>query len=125
MTLFECALGRYPYPPPGDHVHSLGFWELLEYIVVEPPPELPRERFSPQLCSFVAACLQKETKKRPTVAELQAHPFLQLHRGANLADLLNGGAAITTAAPASSPAAAQAAATAAPLKASPAAPLSS
>jgi hypothetical protein len=34
----------------------LGFWELLEYIVEEAAPTLPRHdtRFSPELCDFVA-----------------------------------------------------------------------
>lgn len=33
----------------------LGFWELLEYIVHEPPPVLCSEDgFSPELCDFVS-----------------------------------------------------------------------
>ena len=35
LTLVECALGRFPYPPPHDAGVQLGFWELLEYIVME------------------------------------------------------------------------------------------
>jgi serine/threonine protein kinase len=46
---------------------GLGFWELLEYIVVEPPPVLPRPSFSPEFCDFVAKCLQKDAKARPSV----------------------------------------------------------
>ena len=35
LTMVECALGRFPYPPPSDAGVQLGFWELLEYIVME------------------------------------------------------------------------------------------
>lgn len=39
----------------------LGFWELLEYIVMEAPPALSRDdgQFSPELCDFVSKCLVK------------------------------------------------------------------
>lgn len=32
LVLLECAVGRFPYPPPGEAITTLGFWELLEYI---------------------------------------------------------------------------------------------
>lgn len=94
LTLLECALGRFPYPPQdtaagpnAPQAAPLGFWELLEYIVVEPAPQLPKEQFSTELCSLIAACLQKESKARPTVANLAAHPFLAMHKDASLAEL--------------------------------------
>ncbi|KAF5842541.1 kinase-like domain-containing protein [Dunaliella salina] len=94
LTLVECALGRYPYPPPGQNqpTQPLGFWELLEYIVHEPPPVLSSEDgFSPELCDFVAQCLVKDTKKRPKIEALSKHPFLQMHKDNSngLTDLLN------------------------------------
>jgi mitogen-activated protein kinase kinase 1 len=63
----------------GETCASLGFWELLEYIVMEPPPALPAESFSPELCDFVASCLQKDAAARPSVTALAAHPFLAKH----------------------------------------------
>jgi serine/threonine protein kinase len=68
----------------------LGFWELLEYIVVEPPPTLPMEdgRFSPELRDFVCHCLVKDAAQRVSVEELSHHPFLAMHRATNLSGLL-------------------------------------
>ena len=56
LALLECATGRFPYPPEtsGDGDESsetapprappktLGFWDLLDHIVREPAPTLPR-----------------------------------------------------------------------------------
>ncbi|EFJ51614.1 hypothetical protein VOLCADRAFT_73333 [Volvox carteri f. nagariensis] len=89
LTLLECALGRFPYPPPGESTGvNLGFWELLEYIVIEPAPTLPADQFSPELVDFVAQCLQKDAKARASVTTLAQHPFLKLHPDASLQDVL-------------------------------------
>ncbi|KAG2439821.1 hypothetical protein HYH02_010455 [Chlamydomonas schloesseri] len=88
LTLLECALGRFPYPPPGETGVNLGFWELLEYIVMEPPPALPADQFSPALCDFVGQCLQKDAAARPSVTALAAHPFLAMYLDASLAEVL-------------------------------------
>lgn len=48
ICLVECALGRYPY--------SLGcgnFWEIMDQVVSQPPPKLPRDAFSPAFLDFV------------------------------------------------------------------------
>ncbi len=68
----------------------LGFWELLEYIVLEAPPALPRSdgRFSPELCDFVAKCLVKDPRQRPSIDTIAKHAFLKTHKETNLADLL-------------------------------------
>ncbi|KAL6752613.1 kinase-like domain-containing protein [Haematococcus lacustris] len=94
LTLVECALGRFPYPPPGDPSAAqqpLGFWELLEYIVEEAVPVLPRgdPRFSAELCDFVAKCLVKDARQRATIDVLSKHAFLRTHKGTNLAELLS------------------------------------
>ncbi|GLC37190.1 hypothetical protein PLESTB_000989600 [Pleodorina starrii] len=88
LTLLECALGRFPYPPPGETGVNLGFWELLEYIVIEPAPTLPADQFSPELVDFVGQCLQKDAKARPSVTALAQHPFLKLHPDASLQGVL-------------------------------------
>ncbi len=49
---------------------QLGFWELLEYIVMEGAPTLPRDQFSPEFCDFISKCLLKDAKSRPSVQEL-------------------------------------------------------
>ena len=40
------------------------------------PPVLPDGVASPELRSFIAACLQKDYCRRVSVAELLAHPFV-------------------------------------------------
>ena len=56
LALLECATGRFPYPPetsddgdessetapPRAPPKTLGFWDLLDHIVREPAPTLPR-----------------------------------------------------------------------------------
>eukprot|EP00898_Chlorokybus_atmophyticus_P002443 jgi/Chlat1/319/Chrsp1S03073 len=81
LTLVECAMGRFPYPPAGAKTAqpAMGFWDLLDYIVEKPPPVLPADKFSPEMCSFVAMCLQKEPQHRPTATDLLEHPFLKIH----------------------------------------------
>jgi len=78
LTLVECALGRYPYPNNNSTGtgEQMGFWELLDFIVKAPAPSLPPDRCSPELCAFVAACLQKEPEERPTAQLLLDHPFI-------------------------------------------------
>ncbi|KAH9557055.1 hypothetical protein CY35_07G065800 [Sphagnum magellanicum] len=77
LTLLECALGRFPYQPPGEDEGWLNFYELLETIVEQPPPVAPADKFSPEFCSFISACVQKEPRDRLSAAELLNHPFLQ------------------------------------------------
>merc|ERR1712037_383647 len=87
LSLVECALGRFPYPPI-DHAVSnqeaaaaagggggglsqmkLSFWDLLHYIVENPPPQLP-DTFSPEFRDFISLCLRKEPEKRGKLADL-------------------------------------------------------
>jgi len=90
LSLVEAAMGRFPYPPPGSPSSSqpLGFWDLLDYIVEEPPPRLNPETSSPELCNFLACCLQKNPKKRVSAAKLLEHPFIKAYKGVNVADLI-------------------------------------
>merc|ERR1711904_125646 len=95
LSLVECALGRFPYPPidpnqeSGKSAMKLSFWDLLHYIVENPPPEL-LDTFSPEFKDFISKCLQKEPEKRGKVAELLEHPFLVMHEGEdiNVSDLI-------------------------------------
>jgi len=77
LTLLECALGRFPYQPPEQDEGGLSFYALLQTIVDQPPPVAPSDEFSPEFCSFIAACLQKEPGDRASAAQLLNHPFLQ------------------------------------------------
>ncbi|KAM0277771.1 hypothetical protein ACHAQH_005564 [Verticillium albo-atrum] len=71
LTIIECAMGQYPYPP---EVSSTIFSQLSA-IVEGDPPDLP-ESFSSTTRDFVKRCLNKVPKDRPTYAMLLQHPWL-------------------------------------------------
>ncbi|KAI7279634.1 kinase-like protein [Hortaea werneckii] len=72
LTVIECALGRYPYPPETyDNIFS-----QLSAIVDGEPPDLPAERYSEAARNFVAGCLNKIPKLRPTYPMLLQHAWL-------------------------------------------------
>lgn len=72
LTVIECAMGRYPYPP---EVSSTIFSQLSA-IVEGDPPDLPSEGYSPQAQDFVRSCLNKNPHKRHTYPMLLAHPWI-------------------------------------------------
>ncbi|KAI9701038.1 MAG: hypothetical protein M1836_001707 [Candelina mexicana] len=72
LTVIECALGRYPYPPETYN----NIFSQLSAIVDGDPPELPTEGFSNAARDFVHRCLHKVPKLRPTYGMLINHPWL-------------------------------------------------
>ncbi|KAM6583305.1 hypothetical protein CsatB_010307 [Cannabis sativa] len=77
MVVLECAIGRFPYMQSEDQQSWPSFYELLEAIVENPPPTAPSDQFSPEFCSFVSACIQKEPEKRSSSLDLLNHPFIK------------------------------------------------
>ncbi|KAK6859546.1 map kinase [Apiospora arundinis] len=73
LTVIECAMGKYPYPP---EVSSTIFSQLSA-IVEGDPPDLPAEGYSDTARKFVHACLHKVPKMRPTYGALLASDWLQ------------------------------------------------
>jgi mitogen-activated protein kinase kinase 7 len=73
ITLVELAMGKFPYPQCNTD------FEVMSKILSEPPPSLSRDTFSADFCSFVAACLTKDCKKRPKYKKLLEHPFIKLY----------------------------------------------
>ncbi|KAL6842811.1 hypothetical protein ACP4OV_027655 [Aristida adscensionis] len=74
VTLLELFLGRCPILPPGE---ARSFEKLRKAICDGEPPSVPESTAaSPELRGFVAACLQKDPRRRATVAQLLAHPFV-------------------------------------------------
>ncbi|KAA8534811.1 hypothetical protein F0562_029747 [Nyssa sinensis] len=66
LVLLECATGHFPYSPPQQGEGWTNVFELMETIVDQPPPCPPSNQFSPEFCSFISACVQKDTKERRT-----------------------------------------------------------
>ncbi|KAJ7970245.1 Mitogen-activated protein kinase kinase [Quillaja saponaria] len=72
LTLMELYMGHFPFLPAGQRPD----WAtLMCAICFGDPPSLP-EGASDDFRSFVECCLQKESSKRWTAAQLLTHPFL-------------------------------------------------
>ncbi|MQL93184.1 hypothetical protein Taro_025826 [Colocasia esculenta] len=83
LVLLECATGMFPYgPPDGDEAY--GVFEIVEAIVLQPPPYAPSDMFSEEFCSFISSCVQKEPKDRKSALELLEHPFLTMYEDDNV-----------------------------------------
>merc|ERR1719153_610768 len=68
---------RTPRTPHTVGSKPMAIFELLEYIVNQPPPRLPSRVFSNQMRDFVDICLRKNPAERPDLATLMAHPWLK------------------------------------------------
>ncbi|CAF1764817.1 unnamed protein product [Brassica oleracea var. botrytis] len=77
MSVLECAIGRFPYLESEDQQNPPSFYELLAAIIESPPPTAPSVQFSPEFCSFVSACLQKDPPARASSLDLLSHPFIK------------------------------------------------
>ncbi|QSS60870.1 MAP kinase [Histoplasma capsulatum] len=85
LTVMELAVGRFPFDATdsaaGDRASAgpMGILDLLQQIVHEPAPKLPKsDAFPPILDEFVAKCLLKKPEERPTPRELyDKDAFLQ------------------------------------------------
>ena len=74
VTVLELFLGRRPFLAPGV---KPSFEKLRQAICDgEPLSALGSTAASPELRGFVAACLNKDPRRRATVAQLLAHPFV-------------------------------------------------
>ncbi|KAH6604204.1 map kinase kinase pbs2 [Trichoderma cornu-damae] len=72
LTIIECAMGRYPYPPEA----SSTIFSQLSAIVEGEPPAMPDTGYSDMAKDFVKSCLHKIPKMRPTYALLLKHPWI-------------------------------------------------
>ncbi|RCV31240.1 hypothetical protein SETIT_6G160700v2 [Setaria italica] len=74
LTVLECATGRFPYCVNG------GLSDLMLQILDDPSPTPAKYVYSPEFCSFISACLQKDADARPTCEQLLSYPFIDRYR---------------------------------------------
>jgi len=74
LTLMELAIGKFPFNSGGDDDESngpQGILDLLQAIVMEDSPKLPKSDAFPQILEdMIAKCLLKDPSQRPTPREL-------------------------------------------------------
>ncbi|XP_041372356.1 dual specificity mitogen-activated protein kinase kinase 1-like isoform X2 [Gigantopelta aegis] len=61
----------------GDGPLPMAIFELLEYIVNESPPSLPKGKFSVEFEDFVERCLKKNPNDRADLQSLMNHPWVR------------------------------------------------
>ncbi|CAE6176196.1 unnamed protein product [Arabidopsis arenosa] len=82
--LLECATGKFPYIPPEHKKGWSSVYELVDAIVENPPPCAPSHLFSPEFCSFISQCVQKEPRDRKSAQELLEHKFVNMFEDSDM-----------------------------------------
>ncbi|VDD96050.1 unnamed protein product [Enterobius vermicularis] len=78
----DVVLGNGQVPPPSAPAtspKSMAIFELLNYIVNEPAPSLPRNVFSDIFIDFVEKCVKKNPIERANLKTLSNHEFYKLY----------------------------------------------
>lgn len=75
LTLMELAIGKFPFAGSDDDADGpggpQGILDLLQQIVLEPAPKLPKSDAFPSILEdMIAKCLMKDPAERPTPKEL-------------------------------------------------------
>lgn len=75
LMVMELAIGRFPFNSGSDDQDDEagvgGILDLLQQIVHEAPPRLPKSSAFPQILDdMIQACLSNKTESRPTPREL-------------------------------------------------------
>nr|XP_010936638.1 mitogen-activated protein kinase kinase 3 isoform X9 [Elaeis guineensis] len=79
LAIFECGTGKFPYTA------NEGPANLMLQILYDSSPTPPEDSYSPEFCSFVDACLQKDADARPTAEQmLIVHYYLLFDRADGL-----------------------------------------
>lgn len=104
LSLVEMAIGMYPIPPPDaktlaqifgpksdddSPAHNncprpMAIFELLDYIVNEPPPKLPSGIFTNEFKDFVDYCLKKNPDERADLKTLMNHDWIRKSEAENV-----------------------------------------
>lgn len=73
LTLMELAIGKFPFNSDADDETGgpQGILDLLQQIVLEPAPKLPKSDAFPSILEeMIARCLMKNPDERPTPWDL-------------------------------------------------------
>jgi mitogen-activated protein kinase kinase len=86
LSLMELAIGKFPFAGSADDDDAggpQGILDLLQQIVLEPAPKLPKSDAFPSILEdMIAKCLLKDPAERPTPLELYVR-HLQASKPAN------------------------------------------
>ncbi|KAG5992057.1 hypothetical protein E4U43_003856 [Claviceps pusilla] len=83
LTVMELAIGKFPFSgndqSPEEDCGPVGILDLLQQIVHEPAPRLPKSDAFPSILEdMIQKCLYKQPDQRPTPQELfDRDPFVQ------------------------------------------------
>ncbi|XP_065025223.1 mitogen-activated protein kinase kinase 3-like isoform X2 [Musa acuminata AAA Group] len=77
LTILECGTGKFPY------MANEGPANLMLQILYDTSPTPPKDSFSLEFCSFIDACLQKESDARPTAEQMLAIHYYMLFDGSD------------------------------------------
>lgn len=86
LTIMECALGYFPYTPPGQCTEDLGYFDIHEAVVKRDAPRLPSDQFSEPFCDIIEKCLMKNLFKRPASEQLLKHAWFETREDMDLSD---------------------------------------
>ncbi|XP_038575241.1 dual specificity mitogen-activated protein kinase kinase 2b [Micropterus salmoides] len=75
---------RPPGRPVSGHGPAMAIFELLDYIVNEPPPKLPHGIFTSDFQDFVTKCLIKNPADRADLKMLMNHTFIKRSEAAEV-----------------------------------------
>jgi mitogen-activated protein kinase kinase len=83
LAIMELAIGKFPFDA-SEHLSDgdgapAGILDLLQQIVYEPAPKLPKSEAFPQILDdMIQKCMSKTPEERPTPQELyEREPFVQ------------------------------------------------
>jgi len=76
MSLYESAIGVYPFFYNNENNKANDFWSLHRVIDELILPELPKDEFSEEFRDFIKICLEKDPILRPNSKQLLEHPFV-------------------------------------------------
>lgn len=85
VVVLQCHMGRFPLIGPGQRPD----WTTLMCVISFGERLDMPETASAEFQSFVSACLEKDWRKRATVAELLHHPFVDTSYCSSAEDLID------------------------------------